>query len=89
MYSQVEFESCGGLLMHGDPSHVIRMIPYVQDGREIITAPFYVPLKTGYIDTCHIRIKVVGTNPTLMQQSNDACITCTLHFKKVGDKQRL
>ena len=89
MYLQVEFESCGGLLMHGDPSHIIRTIPYVADGREIFTAPFYVPIQTGYIDTCHIRIKVLGTNPIHMHESHDTCITCTLHFKKVSDKQRL
>ena len=85
VYLHVEFETCEGLFVDGESSsHVIRVIPYEQDMREIFTAPFYVPVQTSYIDTCHIRIRALTTAsvPIAIHHSNNACITCTLHFKK-------
>ena len=83
-FLQVEFETCEGILVDGKPTHTLRMIPYEANTRSIFTYPFYVPMHTGDIDSCHILVKVVSNKPVQIRQLDNSCITCTLHFKKCG-----
>ena len=83
IFLQVEFDSCEGILVDGNPSRALRLIPYEINLRTIFTCPFYVPVQTGYIDSCHISVKAVSTKGIQIQHLNNSCITCTLHFKKV------
>lgn len=84
IYLQIEFESCEGLLVHGYPTHALRFIPYAPNIRAVFSDPFYVPLQTGYIDSCHITVKPVANKPAMIQQLENSLITCTLHFKKTS-----
>lgn len=83
-YLQVDFAHCEGLIIRGQPSHSLRIVPYEPDRLRIFTQPFYVPVRTGYIDTFRVRVRVDSDTPLKIQQHNDTCITCTLHFKKAN-----
>lgn len=81
-YLQVDFAQCEGLIINGKSSNALRMVPYEPDRLRIFTHPFYVPVRTGYIDTFRIRVRVESNTPHIIKQVDNACITCTLHFKK-------
>ena len=80
---QVEFATCEGLNVDGHPTRSLRIIPYTHTGHQIFTQPYYMPLQTGYIDTCEIEINLLaGSVPTRIKQAADSLITCTLHFTR-------
>lgn len=81
-YLRVDFEHCEGLIIRGEPTRTLRMIPYEPDRQRVFTDRFYVPVRTGYIDSFQVCVHVESNTPLQIKHSDDTCITCTFHFKK-------
>lgn len=80
---EVSFGPCDGMILHGSPTRVLRLIPYEENAHITYTRPYYMPVHTGYIDSCEICIRTLSNvGLTKIQHVEDTCITCTLHFKK-------
>lgn len=89
IWLQIDFEACEGLVIHGNSSQTLRLIPFSTNIHTIYTLPFYVPILTGYIENCHISVKVLSNKPANIRASDKSCITCTLHFKKFSSVRQL
>ena len=59
LYFQVDFGPCDGLVVDGQSTHTVRVLPYSSNVRKIFTDPFYVPVQIGYIESCHIHVKLL------------------------------
>lgn len=81
LYS-VEFTDSSGLCIHGNSSHSLRVIPKKSDAHMIFNQPYYLPIATEYLDTFEISINNLEGYPLRVNLSDDALITCTLHFRR-------
>lgn len=80
----VNFSNCEGLIIDGQSSRTLRILPHPVPNFINFGKIFYLSINTLFIDTCELFIKPICFNKNIsFHFEEDSEIIVTLHFRKV------